>query len=274
LVEGTAEKEKFDLSATLFGFPDYELDKMMAQNLTASVSGPATFEGTNGLRDFEQGVTPLPGTLVEINNIARILDGGQWNYQKLLNQDATEENFKSLKGSAVVHIATHGFFLEDFNVAAVSAGSEGSVAGIQSKYARFNPLFRSGLLLAGASKTMQNQRIDREEDGVLTAYEVMNLNMDQTEVVVMSACETGLGEVRNGEGVYGLQRAFMVAGAKAIVMSLWKVNDETTQRLMTNFYSEWFGGATKYDAFRKAILDIKTEFPEPFYWGPFVMLGK
>ncbi len=256
-------------TASLFGFPDYDLEIGTNGLLASASSGAANFQGTRAIGGFDHGVSALPGTLKEINSIASILEENNWQFQKLLNVEATEENFKKIEKASIVHIATHGFFLEDFDVTKVSESE-----GLQSRSVRFNPLLRSGVLLAGANKTLQNQKLEREEDGVLTAYEAMNLNLDQTELVVMSACETGLGEIRNGEGVYGLQRAFMVAGAKSVIMSLWKVNDETTQKLMTNFYSEWFKNGDKYNAFKDAVLEIKKEFPSPYYWGAFILLGE
>src|SRR5260221_4228242 len=177
-----------------------------------------------------------------------------------------ETKIKSIKGPALVHIATHGYFLQDAE----------SAVGVASENAKDNPLLRSGLLLAGASKTMSGEvlpNLESNDNGVLTAYEAMNLNLNGTNLIVMSACETGLGDVRAGEGVYGLQRAFVVAGAKALVMSLWKVDDVATQALMTNFYTNLSKGGSKLKAFKQAQQQLMLRYKEPYYWGAFVMVG-
>ncbi|WP_258103149.1 CHAT domain-containing protein [Marinoscillum sp. MHG1-6] len=247
--------------ALLFGYPKYNLTAA-EQAKTASL---ITDEETR--YSFGENVSELPGTLEEINNIESILAGNQWTYQKYLQALASEDQIKQLQSPKILHVATHGFFLSDIQ-------SNNDDAGLDSRSTRYNPLMRSGLLLAGAENTIRNESFEGKEDGILTAYEAMNLNLDNTDLVIMSACETGLGEVKNGEGVYGLQRAFIVAGASNLIMSLWKVNDATTQLLMTQFYKNWFKGQSRLDAFNNAILEVKNEFKEPYYWGAFVILGK
>ena len=225
-----------------------------------------------GFPDYGGNAVPaLPGTKTELDGLSRILKVSGFKVTEFLQHDASEKNLKAVKGPTLMHIATHGYFLADADV------GSGDAIGVSAENARNNPLLRSGLLLAGASATMTGKAVpdlESNDNGVLTAYEAMNLNLEGTELIVMSACETGLGDVRAGEGVYGLQRAFQVAGAKALVMSLWKVDDAATQQLMTNFYNNFMKGGNKAKAFKQAQLQLMTKYKEPYYWGAFVMLGE
>ncbi len=244
-------------TASVFGNPDFGNRSLGISETRTSAYG------------FSGGVPGLPGTKVEIETLAETLQGNQWNSKIFVEHDASEENFKGIESPRLLHIATHGFFMSDLDVE-----EESKAFGIHLQNEKANPLFRSGLLFSGSNETLFGEKERNGEDGILTAYEAMNLNLDRTELVVMSACETGLGAIKNGEGVYGLQRAFLVAGAKSVIMSLWKVNDETTQMLMNRFYNYWLSGDDKIQAFTRAQLDLKKEFPDPYHWGAFVILGE
>ncbi|MFZ6013942.1 MAG: CHAT domain-containing protein, partial [Bacteroidota bacterium] len=112
------------------------------------------------------------------------------------------------------------------------------------------------------------------EDGFLTAYEVTLLDLSQTDLVVLSACETGLGEIQSGEGVWGLQRAFQLAGSKTVMGSLWKISDDATAVFMENFYKKYFGGAGVNVAYQEAMKSTLQAYPHPYYWGAFILTGK
>ncbi len=213
-------------------------------------------------------VLPLPGTKREVEIISKTISTSV-DAQSFIGQEATETNVKSIRQPEVLHIATHGFFLED-----VSNKSD-KVFGVEPDRAQENPLLRSGLLLTGAGNTISGINTTEAipgDNGVLTAYEAMNMDLHETKMVVLSACETGLGDIKSGEGVYGLQRSFLVAGSEAVIMSLWKVSDEATQQLMTNFYSNLSKGGDLQTSFEKAQLALKTKYPDPYYWGAFVLV--
>jgi CHAT domain-containing protein len=215
-------------------------------------------------------VAPLPGTKVELDGISKILKASGYKVNQLMQKDASEAALKAIKAPTILHIATHGYFKQDQDVA------ENGALGISMENAQANPLLRSGLLMSGASVTISGTNsvdLSSNDNGIVTAYEVMNMNLDGTALIILSACETGLGEVKAGEGVYGLQRAFLVAGANALIMSLWKVDDAATQQLMTNFYTNWVKMGNKQKAFKQAQIQLMAKYKEPFYWGAFVMMG-
>lgn len=207
-------------------------------------------------------VERLPGTKTEIENIKKVI-GAKYQTTDWTQQDANEDNIKNLKSPKILHIATHGFFMPEL----LHSKSE-KVFGVALDRSNKNPLLRSGLLVADAEKALNG----KSENGILTAYEVSNLSLSNTSIVALSACETGLGDVKNGEGVYGLQRAFRVAGAQTIIMSLWKVNDASTQELMSSFYKNFMTTGNKQKSFKDAQLALREKYKEPYFWGAFVMV--
>ena len=213
----------------------------------------------------------LPGTEAEVKNITKLLTAAKIKPTALYGVNATETKVKAINSPSILHIATHGYFLSD-----LSKMQTTKVLGIDMSAAKENPLLRSGVLLANCDNVFdENFRPSaNSENGVLTAYEAISLNLDKTDLVVLSACETGLGSVKQGEGVYGLQRAFLIAGARSIIMSLWSVSDEATMKLMTLFYTNYAKTGNKSQAFSEAIKQLKLKYKQPFYWSAFVMLSK
>lgn len=295
----TAEDKAHLGNALLIGFPDYDLQEnhehVGEASLKTERGGDMHLHVRGGANDLFRGtghIVDLPGTKVEVNSIGKLFKKYNEPFELYLGQEAVEEKIKDenhfYHPPRILHIATHGFFLQDdkssdfMDDVDVSRSTE--VDSIILTQSNENPLLQSGIMLAGAAYAYSDETLLEEiyailngndyEDGILTAYEAMNLNLNETELVILSACETGLGVVKNGEGVYGLQRAFQTAGANTVMMSLWKVNDEATQKFMVAFYDEWLKTGDKRAAFREAQKKIREEFPEPRYWGAFVMIGE
>jgi CHAT domain-containing protein/Tfp pilus assembly protein PilF len=284
---GKSSKEAF-----LLGFPEfYSNSRVDSSQIKNSITlKTRNFVGWNGL------ISDLPGTKIELEKISGLLSKAGWSQKVYIQGQASEEKLKAVNQPRLMHLATHGFFQTD-------------------RSSTTNPLLRSGLLLSSAGNTLDGANSKTGEDGILTAYEAMNLDLDNTDLVVLSACETGLGQVKNGEGVFGLQRALKVAGAKSTIMSLWKVDDDATQELMVSFYKHWLNiplhppdvksgqapkgdsnkpyrkisgnteskesplrgfvaSASKRSAFLAAQKELKAKFPNPYYWGAFVMVGE
>jgi CHAT domain-containing protein/tetratricopeptide (TPR) repeat protein len=218
----------------------------------------------------------LPGTKEEVEAIARLAKSKKVRVVRTFSGDlATEACFKEMAGKnspEILHIATHGFFFPDPQQSLKSA--DVSSANSTNVEASENPLFRSGLIMAGGNQAWQGESIkDGAEDGILFAYEVSGLVFSNTKLIVLSACETGLGDVKGSEGVFGLQRAFRASGATYLVMSLWKVPDAESSEFMQNFYSELFGGKSVQDAFQNTQSVMRSKYPtEPFKWAAFVLL--
>jgi tetratricopeptide (TPR) repeat protein/CHAT domain-containing protein len=220
----------------------------------------------------------LEGTQQEVEDISALLKRRGWQVQTYTGNDALEERVKGVHQPRVLHLATHGFFEAD--QARPSAGRDEEM-GEQHPTGLEDPMLRSGVYLAGANRALKGSApAPGLDDGVLTAYEATQLNLQGTELVVLSACDTGLGKAEAGEGVFGLRRALQEAGAEAVLMSLWPVPDEETRQLMTLFYEKWLGGTEKHEALREAQLEMREKVrvreghDEPFFWGAFVLVGR
>lgn len=214
-------------------------------------------------------IQPLLGAEKEVNEVADLLTDKNWKVTLLTQEKATEEAIRNLNSPKVLHIATHGFFLPE-----PPANLAKSISNQQfSAYAQ--PLLRSGLMLSNSAAlfTTNNPYQFNSSDGILTAYEVMNLALDETQLVFLSACETGKGKIISGEGVYGLQRAFIIAGAENVIMTLFKVDDKITQELVQQFYLYWLSGKNKREALNLAKKDIAKKHQHPIYWGAFKLTG-
>lgn len=242
---GLASNDNSTKKMLLMGRPNYTLGGNLQTNAIQTT------------RSFSMGnITDLPGTEEEVLGINEVVSGKELEVVNYLGDKSSEVNFKEHLDSDIIHIATHGFFFEKEAI-------EGE--------AYLDPMLYSGLLLAGVS---DKDIMDKTgEDGILTAYEIMNLNFSKLDMVILSACETGTGQISSGEGVYGLQRAFFVAGANTLIMSLWKVDDQATKDLMTNFYKELIKSGDKRAAFIDAQKKVKKKYKSPIYWGAFVMVG-
>jgi tetratricopeptide (TPR) repeat protein len=219
------------------------------------------------------GFVYLEGTLTEVQNIETLLNKRNIPSIILSGDDATEESFKSLdnlNSPVCLHIATHGFFFPHTNS---TPGSRSASGQDTYRYAD-NPLLRSGLVFAGGNNIWKNRVIPKDtEDGILLASEVSEMYLPNTRLVVLSACETGLGDILGSEGVYGLQRSFKMAGAKFMIISLWQVPDYQTSELMNKFYENWISEKGIHDSFREAQNYMKLKYPSmPSVWAAFVLV--
>jgi len=257
-------------SAAVYGGLYYDIrnDSLM---ITASRSADMTDYSITQKQELGVRQIFLKETVTEAESICQYLTDRKIPVKLYSRRDGNEESFKQLSGTStgIIHLATHGFFMENIEIKNNSILQPG---GITSKEFQ-NPLLRSGLLLGGSNRAWTGENvIEGIEDGILTAEEISHLNLIKTQLVVLSACQTGLGEVKGSEGVFGLQRAFKLAGVETLVMSLWRVQDDATQELMSVFYQQWLSGKTKYEAFANAQKYVREKYKDPFFWAGFVMM--
>ncbi len=247
----TGEQHRATGPSVIVAAPDF--DASAPQQLAAA---PATAAPRRSANLANEVFEPLPGARREAAAIARLLP----HASLVTGPQATAEAMKQLHGPRILHVATHGFFLPDPGATAHAAAA-----------ATENPLLRSGLVLAGA-----NQARGAGRDGILTALEAAGLDLDGTELVVLSACQTGMGAVRHGEGIYGLRRALTMAGARSQVTSLWQVEDGATRELMVGYYQRLQQGLGRAEALRQSQLAMlrQPKFRHPFHWAAFIPAGR
>lgn len=248
LFDQTAIEPQNQTMSVIIADPDYDLSESNGSDHSDSLIQNA--------RNFCEDLVPflrLEGTRAEGRAIHKIIDGELW-----LGQDALKARFMELISPKILHIATHGFFQ----------------SSCQTTTKKWDSDFRSGFVLAGVNSYVCGQSLPAEVgNGIITAYEISGLNLVSTDLVVLSACETGIGDIIFCEGVYGLRRSFAIAGARALVLSLWSIPDEETKDLMVIFYSLLKSGKSKSEAMRDAQLALKKKYPHPYFWGAFILQG-
>jgi CHAT domain-containing protein len=237
-------------------------------------------------RDFQRHFRPLPGTEREAEQIPLLVSGPDTRKQVVTGVSATEGIVKRTPSPRILHLATHAFFLDDRELlleaplgGATLVAEPTATSGTTSPFLSMryeNPLIRAGLALAGANHAADTTTGD---DGILTALEITGMDLQATELVVLSACETAVGMVHTGEGVFGLRRAFALAGAKNLLMSLWPVDDQVTADQMKAFYQN-LRKLPPADALRQAQLETISRLKEewggaanPGLWAPFILQG-
>lgn len=247
----------------------------IGEKLTMTLFGGIDYDTPNSKKTIW---SYLAGTKTEIENIEKIVQEKQHNIFK----GTTEAQFKMYAPkSQIIHLSTHGFFypdpedidlvLEDESETEEDLAFRGGQSfAVETFVKNKNPLMRSGLALSGAN-AVWNYQPNGTDDGVLTAFEVAQMDLRNTGLVVLSACETGLGDIKGSEGVYGLQRAFKMAGVNQIIMSLWQVPDKETQEFMTLFYKELTKGNQIRAAFNFAQKEMRYKY-DTYYWAAFVLI--
>ena len=233
----------------VIGNPAFDLERDGEDQGSSSESAP-----NEARRGFGVSFVPLPFSAEEARLVAKKLGVEPW-----IGRDATSERLKrECRSPRVLHIATHGFFL---------------MRPRETRSWLGNPMVRSGLAFAGARTWLGSLWADEEENGLLTSEEVLGLDLSGTELTVLSACDSARGDSVPGEGVFGLRRAFIVAGSQTLIMSCWPILDAVTSELMNEFYERLLDGKGRAEALRLAEEKIKRNYPDPYYWGSFVCLG-
>lgn len=260
-------------SMAIYGGLQYEMSdaEMIAQNQKYQTDYNIAVRGfiTDSISRF--GWKYLLGTKEEVDRISEKMKKSNVDVFEYYGINGTEESFKSLssKKIQIIHLATHGFFFKNEETKGKAFFDNQEFDGIS--WAN-NMLKRSGLVMAGGQRAWLGDSIPiNVDDGILLADEIAAMDLSGTDLVVLSACETGLGDITS-DGVFGLQRAFKMAGVQTLVMSLWKVDDNATSLMMQTFYEHLLSGKSKHEAFNLAQAVVRNKYPEPYYWAGFIMM--
>jgi CHAT domain-containing protein/Tfp pilus assembly protein PilF len=260
LADGNSQNAPVILANPLF-------DNAATPNPTEPAESQNAESGSRSIDFTKFKYPPLPGTLLEAREIAALLTDAE----VFTDAKATESAIKRVSRPSILHVATHGFFLEDQKQGVGDARSLVRERAESTDVPFENPLLRSGLILAGVTQRSSGPG----EDGVLSALETAGLDLRGTKLVVLSACETGIGDVKVGDGVYGLRRALVIAGAESQVTSLWQVDDAATRDLMVDFYKRLQKGEGRGEALRNAQLSMMKSVgrSHPYFWASFIQIG-
>lgn len=267
----------------LFGGADFELSAEELCRLDQNLKVDKSANLSRSLLDEisakrSQGFSYLDGSRKEVQTISQQLIADGWKVALRMNKQATETRFKALSSSQspkVIHISTHGFYFPEPPYDPMQIAQVMLMGGQQKNYRLSeNLLMRSGLAFTGANHVWKGGDPPKDtDDGILTALEVAQMNLSNTELVVLSACKTGLGDPYGSEGVYGLQRAFRLAGVKTMIVSLWDISDKKTPDLMIDFYTRWASGLSMKDSFMQAQMELRHRYPDhPEVWAGFIMI--
>jgi CHAT domain-containing protein len=269
-----SDDKSTNTSIALFGGINYDVSMKKATEQDSVYYSPLSILSKDLVRgnSFEY----LPATQKEIESIQSQFNQNNKTTLSYSGSEATEASLRSLEGDKapkILHIATHGYFApdpeEDHNKIQLQ------MMGQENRFtASDNPLLRSGLMMAGSNASWKGTvTLPSEEDGILTAQEVSNLNLLNTQLVVLSACETGLGDIKGREGVFGLQRAFRLAGAKYLLLSLWSIPDEETSEYMQLFYAEVLKQNDISKAYKSTQSSMRQKYPNsPMKWAGMVLV--
>jgi CHAT domain-containing protein/tetratricopeptide (TPR) repeat protein len=275
-------------SAALFANPDFSLDEVSYRKSLAVFGDPPVSSVEAAIPTLGESRTTLGGCtqlaqvrgleIGVVSQIAPLLRGHGWTVKTYLEEQALVETVEQIQAPRLLHIATHGDFLPD----PVSNSPKPMQKPFAQRPLYFDPMLRSRLFFAGANQTLAGRQLPAGlSDGILTAYQASTMNLHGTELVVLSACETGRGDVWDGEGVLGLRRAFQEAGAESVLMTLWEVPSLETQELLNDFYHHWLeDGMNKHQALfaaqedERAIVRKRYGSELPYYWGAFILIGR